>query len=266
MKTDQIDSVRAVRSARAVGGTRRSRMGFRALLLGALVSVLAMTGIAADTAKDQRESVSKVQDSAKVVRDIMGAQDKAIPGSLLEDAACVAVFPNVIKGAFVVGGSGGSGCAVVRDTKTGQFGQPLFLKIGGGSVGFQIGGSSTDFLLVGVNRDSIDTLTKGSWTLGADAAVAAGPVGRSAKAGTDWKLDAQFLSYSRSKGVFAGVSLDGSKISIDKDRNSAIYGPSATPEEILSGKAKADVRFAKSLSALSTTLARYGQPKASAKR
>jgi lipid-binding SYLF domain-containing protein len=119
---------------------------------------------------------------------------------------------------------------------------------------------------VGVNRDAISTLTKGEWTLGADAAVAGGPVGRSAKAGTDWKLDAQFLAYSRSKGAFAGVSLDGSKISLDKDRNSAIYGPSATAEEIVSGKARPDPKFVKGLSALSTTLARYATPKASAKR
>jgi lipid-binding SYLF domain-containing protein len=236
------------------------------LALLATLIVLTIPGIAADAAKDRREGVSKVQDAATVVREIMGAKDKALPDELLEDAVCVAIFPNVIKGAFIVSGSGGSGCAVARDPRTGRFGQPLFLKIGGGSLGFQIGGSSTDFLLVGLNRHAQETLTKGEWTLGADAAVAGGPVGRSAKAGTDWKLDAQFLSYSRSKGAFAGVALDGSKISLDRDRNSAIYGPAATPEQILAGTAKPDPKVARSLMALADTLARYTPAKRRAPR
>jgi lipid-binding SYLF domain-containing protein len=236
------------------------------LALVALVALLALPGLAADAAKDRREALSKAQDAANVVRDIMGAKDKRIPDDLLEEAVCVAVFPNVIKGAFIVGGSGGRGCAVARDPKTGRFGQPLFLTIGSGSVGFQIGGSSTDLILVGLNRDAQATLTKGEWTLGADAAVAAGPVGRSAKAGTDWKLDAQFLSYSRSKDAFAGVALDGSKITIDRDRTSAIYGPEATPEQILMGKAKPDPGLARRLSALANTLARYSPPKPNAAR
>ena len=242
------------------------RTTLRALALVALVTLLALPGLAADAAKDRREALSKAQDAANVVRDIMGAKDRALPDELLENAVCVAVFPNVIKGAFIVGGSGGSGCAVVRDPGTGRFGLPLFLKIGGGSVGFQIGGSSTDFLLVGLNREAQDTLRKGEWTLGADAAVAGGPVGRSAKAGTDWKLDAQFLSYSRSKGAFAGVALDGSKITIDRDRNSAIYGAEVTPEQILTGKVKPDPKIARRLSALANTLARYSPAKPTAAR
>jgi lipid-binding SYLF domain-containing protein len=205
--------------------------------------------------------VKKVQDGVKVIREIMGAKDRGIPDELLEDAECVAIFPNVIKGAFIFGGSGGSGCAVTRNPRTGKFGQPLFLKIGGGSVGFQIGASSTDFLLMGLNRDSQQTLMKGEWTLGADAAVAAGPVGRSAKAGTDWKLDAQFLSYSRSKGAFAGVALDGSKITVDRDRNRAFYGADATPEQILAGEARPAPQYVRDLSALASTLARYSPPK-----
>ncbi len=258
MQTDRFGSKRG---SLATAGSVRGRTTLRVLALGALVALLALPGLAADAANDRRESLSKVQDAAKVVRQIMGAKDKRIPDDLLKEAVCVAVFPNVIKGAFIVGGSGGRGCAVARDPKTGRFGQPLFLKIGSGSVGFQIGGSSTDLILVGLNRDAQATLAKGEWTLGADAAVAGGPVGRSATAGTDWKLDSQFLSYSRSKGAFAGVALDGSKIMVDKDRNLAVYGPEATPEQILMGQAKPDPKIARSLSALASTLARYSPPK-----
>lgn len=242
-------------------GDGRERFKGRLVMLVTFLVLCALPGVAADVAKEQRDGVAKSLDAAKVVREIMRARDGGIPDELLGDAECVAVFPNVIKGAFIVGGSGGSGCAVVRNPTTGRFGWPLFLKIGGGSVGFQIGGSSTDFLLMGVNRDSQNTLMKGEWTVGADAAVAAGPVGRSAKAGTDWKLDAQFLSYSRSKGAFAGVALDGSKITVDSDRNHAIYGPEATPEQILTGAAKPDPKLAKNLATLASTLARYSAPK-----
>jgi lipid-binding SYLF domain-containing protein len=254
---------RSVRTARAAA-PRLAR--FRLVLLVVLVAVVALPGDAADWIKERREGVAKVKDASKVIRDIMGAKDRAVPDELLADAECVAVFPDVIKGAFIFGGSGGSGCAVARDPQTGRFGQPLFLKIGGGSVGFQIGASSTDFLLMGVNRDSQKTLTRGEWTLGADAAVAAGPLGRSAKAGTDWKLEAQFLSYSRSKGAFAGVSLDGSKITVDGDRNRAFYGRDATPEQILRGEAKPAPQFVKDLSTLASTLARYSAPKPDTRR
>ena len=231
-----------------------------------MLAAVASPGFASENSEERSDGVSKVQDASRVVREIMSAKDKGIPIELLEDAECVAVFPNVIKAAFIVGGSGGSGCAVCRDPRTGQFGQPLFLKIGGGSFGLQIGGSSTDFVLMGVNRDAQQTLTKGEWTIGADAAVAAGPVGRSAKAGTDWKLDAQFLSYSRSKGAFAGVALDGSKIAVDGDRNHAFYGAEATPVQILAGQVRPAPQYVKNLSALATALGRYSAPKADSPR
>jgi lipid-binding SYLF domain-containing protein len=235
---------------------------FRCLFGLALAAFLVPPAPAADTpAKERSEAVDKVQKSAKVVTEVMRADDKAIPRDLLKDAECVAVFPNVIKGAFILGGSGGSGCAVCRNAQTGRFyDTPVFLKIGGGSVGFQIGGSSTDFILMGVNRDSQESLAKGEFQLGADASVAAGPIGRSAKAGTDWKLDSQFLSYSRSKGAFAGVALDGSKVKVDKDRNAAVYGDGASAMDIMSGRAKADPSVAKQMAALSATLGRYTAP------
>lgn len=226
-----------------------------------LAAPLALTAPAADKAEEQREALKKVQDASNVITAIMRADDKAIPRELLADAECVAVFPGVIKGAFIIGGSGGSGCAVCRDPRTGRWEQPLFLKIRGGSVGFQIGGSKTDFVLMGVNREAQQALIKGEFTLGADAAVAGGPVGRSAKAGTDWKLDSQFLAYSRSKGAFAGIALDGSKIVIDKDRNHAVYGDAATPQQIITGEAKPDPKMATRLTTLGRTLARYSPAK-----
>ncbi len=158
MHTDQ--SVRS--RAPSHFGAKRASLRVGALL--ALLVLMPLPGSASESANERREGVDKVKDSAKVVREIMGASDKAIPSDLLQSAECVAVFPNVIKGAFIFGGSGGSGCVVARDPKTGRFGQPLFLKIGGGSVGFQIGASSTDFVLMGMNDDAQSSIAKGEWT------------------------------------------------------------------------------------------------------
>jgi lipid-binding SYLF domain-containing protein len=224
-----------------------------------LMALLVVPVPAADSADEQRGALDKVRDSAKVVREVMGTKESQIPRELLEDAEVMMIFPNVLKAAFIFGGSGGSGLALARDPASGRWRQmPLFLKIGSGSVGFQIGGSSTDLILVGINRGAEEAVAKEEFTLGADASVAAGPIGRSAKAGTGWKLDSQFLSYSRSKGAFAGVSLGGSKIKVDKDRNAAVYGSAATAARILSGDVKpADPSMTKGLQQLASTLSRY---------
>lgn len=210
--------------------------------------------------KERREAIEEVEQSIEVINEMMGIAEQTIPEALLKDAECIAIFPNVFKGAFVFGGSGGDGLAVCRDPRTGRWGTPLFLEIGGGSWGAQIGASWTDFVLVGVNRDAQKALAKGRWTVGADAAVAAGPVGRSAKAGTDWTLSSQFVSYSRSKGLFAGVALDGAKIMLDDDANPAVYGPRATPEQILMGRAKANAAVSREMMMVAETLAKYTRP------
>jgi len=210
--------------------------------------------------KDRREGVEEVTESVEVITEIMGIKEGTIPDELLKDAECIAVFPSVFKGAFIFGGSGGDGLAVCRDPKTGKWGQPLFLKIGGASWGAQIGASRTDFVLVGLNRDAQKAIAKGEWTVGADASVAAGPIGRSTKAATNLKLDSQFVSYSRSKGLFAGIALDGSKISLDKDSNSAIYGADATPTQILMNQVQPDPSVAEDMRGVATTLAKYGRP------
>ena len=228
------------------------------LCIVAAVAMSATITMAADNvAKDRQEAVKQSQKASANFRQIMGISDeeKKIPRSLLSDAECVAVFPDVIKAAFIFGGTGGKGVVSARDPKTGKWGPPLFLKLGGASWGAQIGGQSSDFILMGLNRDSIDTFTKSEWTLGADAAAVAGPVGRKASAQTNYKLEGKMLSYSRSKGLFAGVSLEGAKIKVDEDVNRAVYGD-ATPADILAGRAKMDPAAA-AVTVYPQTLGRY---------
>ena len=173
------------------------------------------------------------QKATKALDEIMAVSDKSIPTDLLRRAKAVAVFPNVIKGAFIVGGQGGKGL-IVR--KVGNaWGAPTIFKLGGGSVGFQIGGSSTDVVMLFMTDNSVKNLLEDKFEIGGEASAAAGPVGRTAKASTDAQLQAQILSYSRSKGLFAGISLSGVVISPDDDANRALYSHSA--KEILTGGA-----------------------------
>lgn len=233
----------------------------RAFAVAVMAALVLLPSVAADSPeKERREAIEEVLQSVEVLNEMMNIEEQTIPEELLKDAECVAIFPNVFKGAFVFGGSGGDGLAVCRDPQTGRWGQPLFLELGGGSWGAQIGASWTDFVLVGVNRESQKAIAKGRWTLGADAAVAAGPVGRRAKAGTDWKLQSQFVSYSRSKGLFAGVALDGAKIMLDDDANPAVYGPNATPEQILMGRVRPNPDVARDMMMVADTLAKFTRP------
>lgn len=155
-----------------------------------------------------------------VLADLSKIPEKSIPPSLLADAQGVAIIPRVVKAGFVVAGQGGHGVVIARD-KDGAWGKPVFVNFGGGSVGFQVGVESTDVVLVFRDRKSLDRILegKGKVTLGADASLAAGPVGRKAAAGTDAKLEAEIVSYSRSRGLFAGVALDGSVIRPDANSN-----------------------------------------------
>lgn len=164
---------------------------------------------------------------------------KGIPAALLADAQGVAIIPRVIKAGFVVGGRGGHGFVMAKD-KDGNWGDPVFVDLGGASVGFQAGVESTDVVLVFRSRKSLDRLLegKGKVTLGADAAVAAGPVGRMAAAGTDAKLEAEIVSYSRSRGLFAGVSLDGAVVHANENSNAMFRKPGLTVEKKLSDGVK----------------------------
>jgi lipid-binding SYLF domain-containing protein len=169
----------------------------------------------------------------------MGSPDKGIPQDLLAKAECVIVIPNMKKAAFVVGGEYGKGFATCRDASHSGWTGPAAMQLNGGSVGFQIGGEETDLILLVMNRKGMDKLVGDKVTLGADASVAAGPVGRTAAAQTNARMDAEILSWSRAKGVFAGVSLKGASLRPDKSDNRVLYGKDVTARELLSGAVKA---------------------------
>ena len=181
---------------------------------------------------DVADESERARKAGSVLSEIMGAPDQGIPEDLLEKAHAIAIIPHVVKGAFIVGGRYGKGLISRRGTD-GNWTAPAFITIGGGSVGFQIGGSATDLVLVFTNEDGLKPLLKGKFTLGGDASVAAGPVGRTASGSTDITLSSAIYSYSRSKGLFAGVSLQGASITMDDSANEAVYGRPVTGEDIL---------------------------------
>lgn len=184
-------------------------------------------------ASDREDDVTRTHKAAQVFKEIMDAPDRGIPSDTLAKAKCIAIIPGDKKFAFVFGGSYGRGLASCR---TGHgWSAPIFIAIDGGSVGYQIGGSSTDLVMLFMNDHALQSLLGDKFKLGGEASVAAGPVGRSATAATDVRLNAEILSYSRSKGVFAGVSLDGAVVQADKSGDEAMYGDGVTRHEIVSG-------------------------------
>ena len=202
----------------------------RILIATTLVLLVALTAVASN----REDDVTRTDKATQVFKEIMNAPDRGIPQDLLESAKCIAIIPGDVKFAFIFGGNYGRGLATCR---TGHgWSAPMFLAIDGGSVGYQIGGSSTDIVLLFMNDRALQSLLSDKFKLGADASVAAGPVGRNASAGTDLKLNAEILSYSRSKGVFAGVSLNGAVVQADKSGDEAMYGNDVNRHEILDGK------------------------------
>jgi lipid-binding SYLF domain-containing protein len=169
----------------------------------------------------------------------MSAPDQGIPDELLEKAQCVVIVPGIKKAAFVVGGQYGKGFIECRRASGEGWSAPAAVKVEGGSFGFQIGGSETDAIMLVMNKRGAEKLLSSKFTLGADASVAAGPVGRSASANTDLKLQAEILTYSRSRGVFAGIALDGATLRPDNETNAEMYGGRPTNKQILRGGAKA---------------------------
>ncbi|MFQ5329597.1 MAG: lipid-binding SYLF domain-containing protein [Thermodesulfobacteriota bacterium] len=166
--------------------------------------------------------IRKVKEATEVLSDIIAIPERGIPPALLRNAYGIAVIPNVIKVGFVVGGRRGKGVIVIR-TSNGEWSNPSFITLTGGSVGWQIGAQSTDVILVFKGRKGVDGVRKGKFTLGADASVAAGPVGRHVAASTDIQLKAEIYSYSRSRGLFAGVALEGAALQIDHNANETFY-------------------------------------------
>jgi len=222
-------------------------------ILSVVCLALAVGTVALGQAKaNLKDEISQSEKAAQVFNEIMATPDKGIPQELLERAECVAVFPSVLKAGFIVGGRGGRGVASCRASH--GWSAPAFFNLGGGSFGLQIGAQSTDFVMLFMNKDGLNSLLSDKFTLGADASVAAGPVGRQAGAATDLKLNAQILSYSRSKGLFAGLELKGLVISPDKDDMRDVYGAGVTAKEVLKEN---KVTAPPSMQAFPTTLSRY---------
>ena len=195
----------------------------RLLMVTTLVLLVTVTAVASDRDDD----VNRTNKAAQVFKEIMNTPDQGIPQELLESAKCIAIIPGDVKFAFVFGGSYGRGLATCH---TGHgWSAPMFVAVDGGSVGYQIGGSSTDIVMLFMNDHALQSLLSDKFKLGADASVAAGPVGRNASAGTDLKLNAEILSYSRTKGAFAGVSLNGAVVQADKSGDEAMYGHRCHP-------------------------------------
>ncbi len=191
----------------------------------ALIALLIVFSTAAfaqkNPGKDLQNAVKRVNDASTVMNQIMSIKDKSIPRDLLDKAKAVVVFPGAIKGAFIIGGQGGKGIAVRRIGRA--WSAPAFFNMAGGSIGLQIGGSKTDYIMLIMNDKGMKGLLEDKFELGGEGSVAAGPIGRTAAASTNATLDAEILTYSRSKGLFAGVSLKGVSINSDGDLNQAIY-------------------------------------------
>jgi lipid-binding SYLF domain-containing protein len=185
------------------------------------------------------EAVQRLDDARRVFSEIMTAPDKKIPQDLLDKANCIGIIPGVKKGAFVVGAEYGKGVLLCRSNSGTGWSGPSTVRLEGGSVGFQIGGSETDIVLLVMNERGAEKLMTSEFTLGGDATVAAGPVGRSAEAETDAYMHAQILSYSRARGVFAGVSLEGATLRAAEEDNETIYGRPVDHKDVLTGKVKA---------------------------
>lgn len=202
-------------------------------VLGVLCGIAMLAGMLPARAADTAKLDDRLNTAADVIQEIMATPDRGIPSSILAGASCVVVVPHYKKGAFVVGAQYGKGVATCRTPR--GWSAPVFVLLTGGSFGWQIGGQSTDLVLVAMNQKGLQEMLKSKFKIGGDAAASAGPVGRNAQAGTDWKLNAEFLTYSRSKGLFAGLDLDGTVLSADGDDMATQYGSPIPFETVLHG-------------------------------
>jgi lipid-binding SYLF domain-containing protein len=203
------------------------------MLLLAIVSL----GSVCWGASARHDAEERLQNATEVLHEIMGTPDKGIPEEVLEHAKCVAVVPHMIKGGLVFGGKGGKGVATCRTAN--GWSAPAFITISGGNWGLQIGVEAVDLVMIIQNEKVMQRLLSSNFHVGADASAAAGPVGRHAEAGTNWKMDTEILTYSRAKGAFAGLTLEGASIRQDSDSRRAIYGPKVTTRALLLGKVPA---------------------------
>jgi len=191
-----------------------------AIVLAVLCAFIKPASVGAES---EKKEIGKIDDAIEVLEQMEQIPEKTIPPALLSNAGGIAIIPRVIKAGFIIGGRYGTGVLLVRD-KEGRWSDPTFISLTGGSIGWQIGVESIDIILVFKSMRSIENIVKGKFTLGADASVAAGPVGRQAEAATDVQLKSEIYSYSRSKGLFAGLTLEGAALQIDNDANEVFYG------------------------------------------
>jgi lipid-binding SYLF domain-containing protein len=216
-------------------GTRSSR---KLLVVGAGILLLASVAWGKDKDKDQSDIEKRIDNAAKVLNEIMATPDKSIPDKVMNEAKCIAVIPSMVKIAIGFGGSHGKGVATCR-TESGRWSAPAPITITGGSWGLQLGGQAVDLVMVVTNDQGMQHLLSSKFKIGADASAAAGPVGRDAGADTDWKMKAEVLTYSRARGVFAGIDLNGSAVTQDKDETRILYGNFVPFTEIFEGKVQA---------------------------
>jgi lipid-binding SYLF domain-containing protein len=222
-------------------------------LLLTLVVSLCSFSLAADDQPKESKAADRVQAAADVLNEIEAAPDAGIPQEVLGSAECVAVVPSMLKGGFIVGGKYGRGLASCRTPK--GWSAPAFFTVTGGSFGFQIGGQAVDLVMLIMNKDGMKHLLTSEFALGADASVAAGPVGRHAEGNTDWKMRAEVLTYSRARGLFAGITLNGAVIKQDKDSTREFYGRMVPFKTSLTG----EIEPSPAANSFLTTLAKWAQ-------
>jgi len=198
-----------------------------------LVSLVVLLSTTMAVAGDRADDVERLRSGSLVIKEIMSAPDSGVPDEIINNAKCIAVIPSMVKAAFVVGGAYGKGVGSCRTEK--GWSAPAFFSLKGGSFGFQIGGQAADIVMLIMNDEGMNNLLASKFKLGADASVAAGPVGRHADASTDWKMRAQVLTYSRTRGVFAGISLNGAVLNQNKDDTRDFYGRMVPFNTILRG-------------------------------
>jgi len=212
------------------------RTSLRLHIAAALTALMFLASPSVSGAQTNEEK--RVTDSAAVLETLVRAPDQGIPEHILERAEAIVVIPSLVKGGFIIGAQHGRGIMSVRDRETNRWSAPGFIALTGGSIGWQIGVQAVDLVLLVMNRDGVKDLLDNEFKFGANASVAAGPVGRQGEASTDASLNAQILAYSRAKGLFAGLSLEGASLRVDKDANRDFYGTTISTEDMVRGITK----------------------------
>jgi len=231
------------------------------VLLGMMLALVSPVSYAAS------ELDGRIDEAKQVLDEVMASPDQSIPEELLAKCRAIAIYPNVLKGGFIIGARFGKGVVLKKDDKTGKWGPVAFSTIGGGSWGLQIGAEATDLILVIMNERGMKGLLSNNFTLGADAGLSAGPVGRNSEAGTDLTMRAGIFSYSRSRGLFGGIALDGAVMTQDNDSNTAYYGKYVTSKDVLLESAVSLQPSSKELAqALDEYSARWGKKAATKKK